>query len=86
MSIYLTKYVHVEVPDYEVEIEIEAEDVLSEIDCDDLLEHMVNNCDAEIIIRASLALTANGFSTRTGFLAVSARIAFSAWAECGVAT
>jgi hypothetical protein len=50
MTIYISKYIHVEVPDYEVEIEIEPEEVLSEMDCDDLLEHMVNNCDAEIIL------------------------------------
>ena len=50
MSIYLTKYVHVEVPDYEVEIEIEAEDVLNEIDSDELLDHVIDNCDAATIL------------------------------------
>ena len=50
MSIYLTKYVHVEVPDYEVEIEIEAEDVLNEIDGDELLDHVIDNCDAATIL------------------------------------
>jgi len=50
MSIYLTKYIHVEVPDYEVEIEIEAEDVLNEIDSDELLNHVIDNCDAATIL------------------------------------
>lgn len=50
MTIYISKYIHVEVPDYEIEVEIEPEEVLGEMDCDDLLEHMVNNCDAEIIL------------------------------------
>ena len=50
MSIYLTKYVHVEVPDYEVEIEIEAEDILNEIDGDELLDHVIDNCDAATIL------------------------------------
>ena len=50
MSIYLTKYVHVEVPDYEVEIEIEPEEVLGEMDTDELLDHVIDNCDAETIL------------------------------------
>ena len=50
MTIYVTKYIHVEVPDYEVELEIEPEEVLNEIDSDELLDHVIDNCDAATIL------------------------------------
>ena len=50
MTIYLTKYINVEVPDYEVELEIEPEEVLNEIDSDELLDHVIDNCDAATIL------------------------------------
>ena len=50
MTIYLTKYINVEVPDYEVELEIEPEEVLNEIDGDELLDHVIDNCDAATIL------------------------------------
>lgn len=50
MTIYVTKYIHVEIPDYEVEVEVEAEDILNEIDNDELLEHVIDHCDAATIL------------------------------------
>ena len=50
MTIYISKYIHVEVPDYEIEVEIEPEEVLNEIDSDELLNHVIDNCDAATIL------------------------------------
>lgn len=50
MTIYISKYVHVEVPDYEVEIEIEPEEVLGEMDTDEILDYVISNHDAATIL------------------------------------
>lgn len=50
MTIYISKYIHVEVPDYEIEVEIEPEEVLNEIDSDELLDHVIDHCDAATIL------------------------------------
>ena len=50
MTIYISKYIHVEVPDYEVEVEIEPEEVLNEMDSDEVLDYVVNNCDVATIL------------------------------------
>jgi ribosome assembly protein YihI (activator of Der GTPase) len=50
MTIYISKYIHVEVPDYEIEVEIEPEEALNQIDSDELLDHVIDNCDAETIL------------------------------------
>ena len=50
MTIYISKYIHVEVPDYEVEIEVEPEEVLGEMDTDEILDYVINNHDAATIL------------------------------------
>lgn len=50
MSIYLTKYVHVEVPDYEVEIELDETEVLAEMDSSTVIEYVKDNYSASDIL------------------------------------
>lgn len=50
MSIYISKYIHVEVPDYEIELELDESEVLNDIDMDVLLEHVVGECSTSRIL------------------------------------
>lgn len=50
MTIYVSKYIQVEVPDYEVEIELDESEVLEDIDTDVLLEFVIDRCNASRIL------------------------------------
>ena len=48
MTIYINK--EVTIHDYEVEIEIEPEEVLGEMDTDEILDYVISNHDAATIL------------------------------------
>ena len=48
MAIYISKYI--DISDYEIELELDESEVLSEIDTDVLLEHVIDQCSASRIL------------------------------------